>query len=316
MADKHVGEQLEQNGWDQGSLLAADSARIARLIHHSERWPGADTGGGSRSVRSAGKWDVSEQPLEDAEYLVVVSQTCDVIKHPDREPDIQVARAFWTTDRARLHEAAKNSSRYFLLRRRTRPDGTVEGLVADACPLFPVEKGSLLDFTPQSPFEEADTKTPLKLRRWLGARFSRQPLPNELVNAVQRPIVRALDKLNATSELHGILDRIDHIFCEILNMGDLLDVEVLLVCDEPGEEASVSRRDAARVADWIDGVLRKDGRATLVRWDIYTSATISAYDYSHLYELSLEQYTLPDEDEVQETLKSTAHKSGGSGDGT
>jgi hypothetical protein len=71
---------------------------------------------------------------------------------------------------------------------------------------------------------------------------------------------------------------------------------------------------------WIHEVLRKDGRATLVRGDVYTSATISAYDYSHLLELALTQYTLVDDDnhqdELQEAVKSTAQQPEDRGDRT
>src|SRR5439155_17767119 len=122
----HAGIRLIDQGWRQGSLLDARSLISASVESPS---PAAEYVAGL---------------LRPEEYVVLASNDCDIAADPDHEPMVEGLRAYLTTNKTEIFNAGRNSIRRFLLRRRTRADGTEEGLVADSTIKVPIDKSLLL----------------------------------------------------------------------------------------------------------------------------------------------------------------------------
>src|SRR6266851_10018799 len=111
MTELYVGERLHGLGWRQGSLFSGASARMIWLTRQD----------------SSSEWDLHQRELDSDDYLLVVTQTCDLTRAPESEPYVEVIRAYWTADKAIIHEASFNSIRRFLIRRRQPASGSAEG---------------------------------------------------------------------------------------------------------------------------------------------------------------------------------------------
>ncbi len=278
----NIGLELIRRGWRQGSILKAISATVS--------WFTLDT----ENLSSSEKWIRKEVSLNEDDYLIVISQICDIQKHPDQEPFVQTIRAYWTSNRGTINDASKNSVREFLIR-RTITDKVIEGLIADINNPINIDKHSLLAITPQFGFDEANEPGRERLfRMWLAKRYSRQAIPNDIVAAVQQPIVEAVKKLSKTHDFHRIFDGIWQIrFLAYRNDNQLYKVEMLLLYEE-SSKAQVSEEDAATLAGWISDVLSNAGKAKLVYCIRRSIKNISVYDYANMYQLPLDYYTLPE----------------------
>jgi hypothetical protein len=282
-----VGVILIQQGWCQGSLLEAASASRSWLTLRDHQ-----DGQGSPSASASQDIWILRQALLDAEdVLIVASQTCDIQRSAAQEPYIEVIRGFWTSDRAIMHQAGKNSSRLFLMQRRSESDVREQALIADATTHLQIEKAALLAFTSQSSFKENDRITPRKFSEWLARRYNRPALPDAIVNAIQKPVVRGIDKLSASDRLHRILDGIDEILFIPANESVPFLVDMIFIRDERSDSSHVSDEDAARLGNWIAELLLKGKEAELSHWEILGRNEISVYDYSTAYELPLDYYT-------------------------
>jgi hypothetical protein len=287
----NIGEELIHRGWRQGSLLKAMSAWKMYLVLKPSQEVVQEEKETTHISKPQERWELQQETLDEDDYLVVVSQTCDIERPPKHEPYVEVVRAYWTTERSIIHEAGKNSFRRFLLQRRTN-GGKEEALIADATVRILVEKASLLKCTPLSGFKENDTIAPRRFRQWLAKRYDRPALPDELVLAVQKPIVKAIGKLQTTDALHDILDGISQmLFLPPINMLPY-QIELLFIREERSGFPVVSIEDTAKLAGWIADVLKKGGNAGLSHWELLSLKEISAYDYANAYELSLDQYSL------------------------
>jgi len=282
-----VGFQLIQQGWCQGSLLEAASATRSWLALRDHQ----DGQGSSGASVSQDVWILRQALLEAEDILIVASQTCDIQRSATQEPYIEVIRGFWTSDRAIMHQAGKNSSRLFLLQHRPGSNQKEEALIADATSHIQIEKAAFLAFTPQSCFKQNDRITPRKFSEWLARRYNRPALPDAIVNAIQKPIVKGIDKLSASHRLHHILDGIDEILFIPINENVPFLVDMVFMRDERSDAPQVSDEDAARLGNWIAEVLLKGKEAELTHWEILGRKEISVYDYSHAYELPLDYYT-------------------------
>ena len=273
----HAGIELGERGWAQGSLLDIPRADMSYL----------------QLEDGSGDWVHSRAALGETDRLVVVSQACDVVRSPTTEPYVEVARAFWTTDRGLIRNAKRNSIRHFWIKRRVNPDGVEEGLIADTTFRIYVRKDSLRSLTPVDGFAEGDGHDRVRFRRWLGARYNRQPIPDHLVIAVQKPIVDGLAKLAADDLLWSILDAIDEILFFAEDDRSPYRVEMFFL-RKAYETPSITETEEDRLGGWVAGQLKKMGKAELDRSVFTDLKSISAYDYAILYQLPLDAYSLPD----------------------
>lgn len=288
-----VGEELIRRGWRQGSVLQITSAQKSWLALNT---PEEISQYSVSALSSAEVWKLQHEMLDAHDLLVIASQTCDIQRPSRLEPWVETLRAYWTTERSIINEAGKNSVRRFLVQRRIDANGQVEGLIADATVRIQLEKVSLLQLLPLSNFAEDDWITPRRFRRWLAKRYDRLALPDELVLAVQKPIIKALDKLRPTDDKHRILDGIQEILFFPANKTMPFLIDILLIRDERGDTPLVSDEQAAKLAGWMSEVLQKAGNAQLASWEIISLKEISVYDYAHAYELPTDQYSLLEDD--------------------
>ena len=198
MAKSHIVVESSQTDWYQGCLLEATSAKMSWLIRSPEEIPGEAVG----STRALGVWKVKEVFLNENDYLIIVSQTCDIYRSSLKEPYIEAIRAFKTSDKGIMKEAM-TSGRQFLLR-RISVDGFEEALIADATVRLHIAKDDLLKLKPLVCFEDGDKITPRMFSQWLAKRYDRQAIPDDIVDAVQKPIVNSIKKLSKMNDLHRI----------------------------------------------------------------------------------------------------------------
>jgi len=293
----HAGEELIRLGWRQGSVLKATSAQKSWLVlktseetsqHQTSNFPSLDI------------WSLQQEPLNEDDFLVIASQTCDILRPSRLEPYIEALRAYWTSERNIIHEAGKNSIRRFLIQRHINSDGKVEGLIADATVRIQIAKDALLGFTPLANFEENDRIMSRRFRKWLAERYDRPAIPDDLVLSIQKPIIKAIGKLNSKDDKHTILDNIREILFLPQNKTIPFLIEMLFIRDEQSDTTSLNEENAAKLAGWISDVLRKGGKADLAHWEILSLKEISAYDYANAYELPTDQYSLAQGDDVND----------------
>ncbi len=291
-----VGVELIRRGWSQGSILKATSAQKSWLALNNSLESSPEKENSKTSFASADVWNLHKEPLDENDLLIIVSQTCDIQKPPDKEPYIEAMLAYWTSERSIIHAAGKNSARRFLLKRHTSSDGKMEGLIADAAVRIQIEKAALLVLTPQANFPENDRDMPRRFRQWLARRYDRQALPDAIVDAVQKPIVKAIDKLHEGDDRHRILDGIREILFLLRNNHTPYQVDMIFIREERNDVPTVNEEDIANLAGWIADLLKKGRNAELASWEMLGLKEISVYDYSNAYELPLDYYSLAQDD--------------------
>ena len=279
---RHAGRELAANGWDQGCAfqLAAASMSYLRIEDTTENW-----------VRG-------EDVLSEGDLLVVVTQACDIVKKPEVEPYVEVARAFWTNDKALIRDASNNSVRNFCLQRRAAPEGqSEEGLIVDATFRIHIRKEGLLAVKSERGFAANDHIGPARFRRWLGARYNRQPIPDHLVDAVQRPVVEGLRRLKPDDVLWRVLDGIGEILYYADDREEPYRVEMLFIRDERADAPDLAELDVDRLAGWVSERLKSIGKAALDSQRLTDLRSLSVYDYLTLHRLPLDSYSLPETDD-------------------
>jgi len=286
-----VGVVLIQRGWRQGSLLEAISAPKSWLALNDQQNTDQEKTESPGKTTFQGSWVLNQEALDANDVLIIASQTCDIKRSPLQEPYIEVIRGYWSSDRGVIHQAGKNSSRLFLMQRRSSNNTKEDALIADAIVRIQIEKAALLLLTPKSSFKENDKVTPHKFSEWLARRYNRPALPDVIVNAIQKPIVKAIDKLPIAHNLQRVLDGIDELLFFLRNDTIPFQVDMIFLRDERNDAPYVSDEDAAGLGGWIGNILQKGNKAILMHWEILSRKEISVYDYSNAYELPLDYYT-------------------------
>jgi hypothetical protein len=255
------------------------------------------------SELTGGSWDIGgDDPVGDA--LVVVSHDCDLVRSEDKEPRVEAMVASWTEDAGSIREAGRNATRKFLI--QVDQNGQ-RGLIADASKRVQIPKAVLRQ---HHPVEGPAAGRLMRFRHWLGERYSRPPIPDEVVKAIQRPVVQAIKRLNAADPKHVILDAIGEIRFLIQNDEPPYDVDLLFIREDTqdGGYADVSEEQIATVAGWLSEVLRRGEGVREVAWAPYTPGTISWEDYRSSTRLQLDEFTLTERaarGEESESARST-----------
>jgi len=231
------------------------------------------------------KWGVAQQDVESAE-LILISQDCDINAKPGTEPRVEALAARWSTDPAEISMAKKgNSSRLYLL----KEDGS-KALLADARQKVLIAKESLL----AAGFTQVFSTEPERLRfaRWVAARYDRPAIPDRVVDAVNKPIVKSLVPVfrkKANSALKTVLDQVEEIRFNAQEDGGRFVIDFLIILDD-GKALSVE--DEAVLSAWLDETLVTDtSPVTEIRPYFFTFGTISVSDYVASTQLVLDQYS-------------------------
>lgn len=265
-AEEDVSAVLRRAGWEQGHLV-----EVAR--GHFELGPSKDP-----SVREL-QWHHEEAATSDR--LVIASQTCDIVKRPDREPTVETLFAFETGNRDLLRNANRNSARYFLL----DPD---RGLVADFGRRVPLRKTALVGLTPK-PGLAAEPRRKAWFATWLGRRYSRPAIPDDVVAAVVRPIQALVREMRDSRDPDlGALTWVNEIRFRRLHRPPF-DVDLLLIADHPvpGEE----RIALARIVERISKRLQGGSGARLNSWDLASLEEVAYADVLETDEIALDDVT-------------------------
>ncbi|HEU5374430.1 MAG TPA: hypothetical protein VFV38_03240 [Ktedonobacteraceae bacterium] len=288
----HVGIKLIQQGWMQGSLLRSELAPKLYTVQTLVSQEMTENIEISAPLIS-NQWKTKEVTLDENDLLVIVSQVCDIQKAPDKEPYVEAVRAYWTNERDIIHQAKRNSIYYFPLRERNVSNNRKEALIVDLRHRLLIEKESLSKCQPESYFDEENTVTPRRFRQWLGRRYLRQALENELVIAIQQPVVNGIRKLSSGDPLHDTLDSLREIRFFLLNETAPYQIEMLFLFDGDSEKPPFTYEEAARLGNWMDVILKSEGKIASYTWQWYSTQAISVYDYENAYELPLHEFSLP-----------------------
>jgi hypothetical protein len=294
MTSQEILQESDRHKWSQGCLLKATSIKLPWLAIINDVVISPENQGTTNSAKSNLSWKVEHKTLDDEDFLVIVSQTCDIRRLANKEPYVEAIRAFWTDDKSLINEAKTNSIRHFPLQFR-EVDGKQLALIADATLRVQIDKDSLFSLEPITCFKEDDRTTLLYFQRWLADRYGRQAVPNEFVNAIQKPIVKAVRKLKSTNELFRIFEGIWKIQYFVRDNERPYQVDMLFIRTDRKDISPIEAEDRAKLADWISTVLSNFGEAELVYWESPDTKNISLYDFLHSYELPLDSYTLSGE---------------------
>lgn len=124
---------------------------------------------------------------EDKSGFIVLTQRCDLVRSMAMEPFVELAAVEVVRDKADMSVAKRNSPRFIFV--ADHPEGA---WVADLRRRAVLAKDRLPKYAPLQLVEAGEPHKRLKLR--VGQRYSRDALPTDLVEHLQRPLVRLLRK--------------------------------------------------------------------------------------------------------------------------
>lgn len=280
----NVGEVLLSRGCRQGSL-------VKTAAHTS--WLEQTT---AEESSASPKWTAIAEADNEAEW-VLISQDCDINARPEVEPRVEVVTARWSTDPTEILQARKgNSSRLFVLTQENE-----RALVADARRRAHLKKESLL----AAGFATVFSTEPERLRfaQWVAGRYNRPAIPDHVVKAVHKPIVKSLDSVMKkrdkekpeTAKLKQLLNDIEEIRFHASGEASSMTIDFLLIVSSTLE---LSAEEEAILSGWLyDIVVIKGGAVAGIRVMFFTVANLSVSEYVATTRLMLDQYS-PEEVEL------------------
>lgn len=280
-----VGEVLLSRGCRQGSLVKT-AAHTSWLEQTTEGEPSA-----------LPKWTAKTEADTEAEW-VLVSQDCDINARTEVEPRVEVITARWSTDPTEILQARKgNSSRLFML-----SDEKERALLADARRRAHLKKESLLAAGFATVFSTAPEL--LRFAQWVAGRYNRPAIPDHIVKAVHKPIVKSLDTVMKKREkekpeaakLKQLLNDLEEIRFHSSGVASSMTIDFLLIVSSTIE---LSAEEEAILGGWLeDVVVTKSSPVSAIRVAFFNVTNLSVADYVATTRLMLDQYS-PEEVEVQ-----------------
>lgn len=178
--------------WEQGSLLPA-GLKVLPLQWVHPAAPATRVGRGAvTAARRRGKVDepiTVSGPGKNGDRMIVITQSCDLIKPAEELAQLEVARVF-ATEKARTIAQAQDfgSARYFRLNDLSED----VAIVLDYGQRALLEKGFLDAAKPDnSLLDGMPSDRRRNLARWLGQRYSRPAIPDEDYEQITRPVRQA-----------------------------------------------------------------------------------------------------------------------------
>ena len=163
-----IGERLLALGWHQGTVFAAPTLAVA---YHEA---GTEDGRPILTSRSP----------KNRERFVVISQDCDI--KSDQEPYIEALLCTVANEAFIRRLLDAKSARYFAVDEARR-------LMAQAKYRVSLQKGLLLSLEPEPWPSSAERRA--RFITWLGRRYDRPALPDDIVENLQQPLERVLVRL-------------------------------------------------------------------------------------------------------------------------
>ena len=194
-AEQKLLNEILNRGYDQGCFLRPEEDDLVSV----------SAAEAESILEAAAEIDVANPDCEDPEITleaqpvpgegpgyVIISQQCDLLVGMAREPLVELARAYPIDPDAKEAQAIRiNSARQLPL---VETEGAL--WVADLRLKGLLPKDRLTDFDPVQ-IVPADRWDRFRMR--LGQRYSRDALPTELVEKIQRPLVKKVIGRNATT---------------------------------------------------------------------------------------------------------------------
>lgn len=274
-------------------VQGAETARIGEILIEANCCQGACFDAPARVTwlsrdENVPEWCIKDENIEDAS-LIIVSQDCDICAPPKTEPRVEAIALRWTKNSTEIHTAHKgNSARLFCLRRESKE----RALIADARCRVQLDKTALVGLKFESAFEDDRSRT--RFARWVAGRYERPAIPNEFVNAIQKPIVKAVGKLiKQNDELLDTLDRVAELRFSIVEDALPWTVRFVVMIDDEDE---INVEEDAVLRAWLDEILANETspiKQTSV--EFRTDSTISFRDYYETIRLQLDHFS-PEED--------------------
>jgi hypothetical protein len=188
--------------------------------------------------------------------------------------------AYVSTDPGVLHNANRNSARFFLLDPKT-------GLIADASVSITLDKAILADTPPTAGIAD-DAQRKAWFSRWLARRFTRPAIEDPVVKSVVAPLARVIRKAASSPEGAAALRWVSEVRIRHLEGASFYDVDLLLVCDDPVPAAETIQlsKIAAEFRKALDL-----SKAQLRSFDILSLSEISYADVLQTDEIPLDELT-------------------------
>ncbi len=191
------GSDAAEPEWEQGSLLPADAGAVPLQWVHPGN-PQLNAGKSAMKVAERDGAPLTQPfpvwvPAKQDDRMMVITQTCDIVKAPGKMPQVEVARVFTTASEKMIAQAQDfGSARYF------RVNGTdqAEALILDYGHRALLDKGFLGAVKPDNALVvDWSGAQRERLARWLGQRYSRPAIPDEDYAQITRPVRDAWKKL-------------------------------------------------------------------------------------------------------------------------
>ena len=199
--DGYTREALLASGWQQGSLLPADTcvSAVAWINDESQGHQKARKDAASR--RRAGKLDgpyVYERATRPTDRMVLITQDCDIVKSPDEFPYVEFALVLETQKDGVVGEAdTLTSARFF---RMGDPGDGPPVRVLDVRFKAQADKGFLVTTPPDNTLLATMTeRRRAALRIWLGRRLGREAVSDDDSRRIVEPVRSAWKQLCADS---------------------------------------------------------------------------------------------------------------------
>jgi hypothetical protein len=182
--------------WEQGSLLPDDSGVLPlQWVHPDHPTSKAARGFIKNARRSKTLTDPVPVPVpaKAGDRMMVITQSCDIVKRPEELPQLEVARVFTTTNDRIIAEAQDfGSARYF----RVNDSNAETAVIIDYGWRGLLDKGFLDALVPDNSMLDALVPERRQtLARWLGQRYSRPAVPDEDYPLITQPIREAWKQL-------------------------------------------------------------------------------------------------------------------------
>ncbi|MGO9754635.1 MAG: hypothetical protein ACLP8S_00330 [Solirubrobacteraceae bacterium] len=180
---------LEATAWQQGSLLPTAVVTPPVFWAHPTT-QGAKSARTEISVARRHREEVTvprvaTRQLRQDERLVVISQTCDILKAPEQLPLVETALAITTNSQRVITDALDlGSARFRLLRH----EAGARALVLDYAWRVFLDKGFLLEHAPDNSAVGDSEENRKTLARWLGRRYGRPVLSDVDVQQIADPV--------------------------------------------------------------------------------------------------------------------------------
>lgn len=196
MSDASESNKESASPWEQGSLLP-ESATVLPLQWVHPDHPATKTARGAVTAARR-RADVTEPfpvsgPGKQGARMMVITQSCDVIKPPGELPQVEVARVFYTDNPRTIAQAQSfGSARFFRVNDPVDPVAAILDYGHRAL----LDKGFLVSVAPDDTLLDALSKEQRQtLAAWLGRRYSRPAVPDEDYPVVTGPVREAWKEL-------------------------------------------------------------------------------------------------------------------------